>query len=243
MTNPNYPIPTYSVIILGFHRTPELVEMAKDCLGSVINSVDRKDTEIIYVDNGSTEKWEWEKHVDTYVRLDQNMGISRGWNTGLKLARANYKVILGDDVIVSKGFLEGLKEAIDMPNAGVSNVYVEHLPQGKGIVEDYKWFSGACFMLTQNTLDKVGYFNENIFPCNTEDWEYWLRVYQKGLKLYKNFGVSVQHKEGQTVHSPDLSVHTKKLLENLADEWGFDPTSVFCSTRSIYDALSSSGKI
>lgn len=243
MNNPNFPIPKYSVIILGFHRTPELVEMARDCLGSVINSVNRDETEIIYVDNGSTEKWEWDKHVDTYVRLKENMGISRGWNTGLKLSRGKYKVILGDDTIVSKGFLEGLREAIEMPNAGVSNIYVEHLPQGQGIVEDYKWYSGACFMLTQDTIDRVGYFNETIFPCNTEDWEYWLRVYQKGLKLYKNFHVSVQHKEGQTIHAPDLSVHTKGLLKKLEEEWGFDPTPVFCSTRSIYDALSSTGKI
>lgn len=237
MINPNYPLPKYSVIILIYHRTPELVEMAKDCLSSVIASVDRENTEIILVDNGSTERWEWEKHVDTYVRLDKNMGISRGWNTGLKLARGKYKVILGDDTIVSKGFLEELEKCFNEPFCGVANVHMEHLPHGKGIVEDYKWYSGACFMLSQDTIDKVGYFNENIFPCNTEDWEYWIRVYKAGLKLYKNHTFSVQHKEGQTVHAPDLSKHTQGLLYKLAAEVGFDPTPVFCSDRSIYEAL------
>lgn len=242
MKNPNYPKPTYSVIILIYHRNQELVEMAKECLGSVKNHIG-KDAEIILVDNGSTVRWEWDKHVDTYVRLDQNMGISRGWNTGLKLARGKYKVILGDDVIVSKGFLEGLRAGIEMPNAGVSNIYVEHLPQGKGIVEDYKWYSGACFMLTDETIEKVGYFDEEIFPANTEDLNYWLRCYEKGLKLYKNFGVSVQHKEGQTVHAPDISQFTPSLIEKQNKRWGFDIMPIFYGDRSIYDALSSVGLI
>lgn len=241
MNNPNLKPIKYSIIILIYHRTPELVEMAKDCLSSVIASVNRDECEIILVDNGSTERWEWDKHVDTYVRLSENMGISRGWNTGLRLSKGKYKVILGDDTIVSKGFLEALKEAMEQPFAGVANVHMEHLPHGKGIIEDYKWYSGACFMLTDRTIERVGYFNETIFPCNSEDWEYWIRVYKAGLKLYKNHTFSVQHKEGQTVHSPDLSVHTQELLKKLEEEVGFDPLPVFCANRSIYEALQSVG--
>lgn len=241
--NPNFPKPKYSVIILIYHRNQDLVDMAKECLSSVLASIDRKETEVILVDNGSTVRWEWDKHVDTYIRLNENKGISRGWNSGLKVARGEYKVILGDDTKVSKGFLEALEECFKLTYCGVANVHMEHLPHGKGIVEDYKWPSGACFMLSQNTIDKVGYFNETIFPCNTEDWEYWLRVYQAGLKFYKNFTFSVQHKEGQTVHAPDLSIHTKGLLKKLEDEWGFDPVPVFCADRSIYEALASVGKL
>jgi len=241
MNNPNIPVPKYSIIILIYHRTPELVEMAKDCLGSVLASTkNRTDTEIILVDNGSTERYEWEKNVDTYIRFQMNRGISAGWNAGLKVAKGEYKIILGDDTIVSEGFIEALQEAMDMPQAGVANVHMEHLPHGKGIVEDYKWYSGACFMLSQNTIDRVGYFNETIFPCNTEDWEYWIRVYKAGLKLYKNFTFSVMHKEGQTVHAADLSVHTQGLLKKLEAEVGFDPVPVFCANRSIHDAIHSS---
>lgn len=243
MQNPNNKQYEYTVGILIYHRNQELVEMAKECLGSVLSSVDRKKTQIIVCDNGSTFRYDWDKHCDVYIRFNENMGISRGWNAILKNAKAKRITILGDDVIVSKGFLEGLRAGIEMPNAGVSNVYVEHLPQGKGIVEDYKWYSGACFMLTDETIEKVGYFDEQIFPANTEDWDYWIRVYQKGLKLYKNFHVSVQHKEGQTVHAPDISQFTPGLLKQLEKKCGFDPVPVFCSTKSIYDALSSVGKI
>lgn len=238
MINPNLKDWKYSVIILIYHRTPELVEMGKDCLRSVINSVDRNETEIILVDNGSSEKTDfWQENVDTYIRFSENKGISRGWNAGLKASKGKYKVILGDDVKVRSGFLQALQKAMDMPDCGVANIHVEHLPVGIGCVEHYKWFSGACFMLTDETIRRVGYFDETIFPANTEDWDYWLRTYKVGLKLYRNFGASIQHLEGQTVHADDLSAEHQRLMKNLKDKYGFDPTDVFCGERDIYEAL------
>jgi GT2 family glycosyltransferase len=239
MDNPNKEI-KYTVGILIYHRTPELVEMGMDCLRSVINSVNRDETQIIVVDNGSSEYSDfWKANADIYIRFKENMGISRGWNAILKNARGKYINILGDDVQVRPGWLESLTEAIEQPNAGVANVHVQHLPVGKGIIENYKWFSGACFMLTPETIKKVGYFNETIFPCNTEDWEYWIRVYKAGLKLYVNYQSSVMHLEGQTVHAPDLGVHNGRLLRKLAKEVGFDPVPVFCGDVDIHSVLQS----
>lgn len=232
MENPNLKQYKYTVGIIIYHRTPELVEMAKECLGSVINSINRDETEVIIIDNGSTERWEWEKHADTYIRFNQNMGISHAWNAILKNARGKYINILNDDIKVRRGWLEQLQKAMDMPDAGVVNIHVEHLPVGIGIVENYKWFSGSCFMLTQETVKKVGYFREDLyFPCNFEDHDYWTRIMKQGLKLYVNYGMSIQHKEGQTVHSKDLSSHFMRLKEVFMKEHGFDNQLVFCGTQ------------
>lgn len=230
LTNPNLKKPKYSVILLIFHRTQELVDMARDCIASIKNS--SKDYELIIVDNGSTVRYDWEKECDTYVRLDRNMGISHGWNTGLKIARGKYMVLLGDDTIVREGWLEGLQKAMDMPMAGLANIYVEHLPQGVGIVENYKWFSHACVMLTQNTIRRVGYYREDLyFPCNFEDHDYITRVMRAGLKCYINYGVTIQHKEGQTVHAKDLSEHFLRLKDVFMKEHGFDNQEVFCGDK------------
>lgn len=88
-------------------------------------------------------------------------------------------------------------------------------------------------MLTQKTIDKVGYFDENIFPANTEDWDYWIRVYQAGLKTYRNFSCTVQHLEGQTVHAPDILKEHSRLLDNLRKKYGFDPVPVFCGDKNM----------
>ena len=228
--NPNLNKPIHSVIMLIYHRTPELVAMARDCATSVRNS--SEDYEFIIVDNGSTEKYAWEKECDTYIRLNQNWGISHGWNMGLRVSRGKYKTIIGDDVLVRKGWLKAMREAMDMPLAGMVNPHVQHLPQGAGIVEDYKWPSGACFMVTQKTIDRVGYFDQDTYyPCNFEDHDYWTRLLKAGLKIYKNHSMTVMHKEGQTVHAKDLSEHFMEMKRRFIAKHGFDNQEVFCGQK------------
>lgn len=230
MENPNLNKPKYSVIMLIYHRTPELVQMARDCAASVRNS--SKDYEFIIVDNGSTERYDWEKECDVYIRLDRNWGISHGWNTGLRVSRGKYKAVIGDDVIVRPGWLEAMQEAMDMPEAGIANVHVEHLPPGQGVVENYKWFSHACFMLTQKTLNRVGYYDQDTyFPCNFEDHDYLTRLLKAGLKTYVNYGMTVRHKEGQTVHAKDLSEHFMEMKRRFMAKHGFDNQEVFCGNK------------
>ena len=228
----------YSVGILIFHRTPELVEMAKDCLASVLNTIDPETTEVIVCDNGSTKRSDYWYKADQYIRLPENKGISVGWNTLLKAMKGEKLIILGDDTIMHGNWIEELEKCFKKPHCGVANLHMEHLPHGKGIVEDYKWYSGACFMLSRETIEKVGYFDENIFPCNWEDADYWIRVYKAGLKLYKNFDISMQHLEGATLHAPDLSAGTEKNHQYVIKKHGFDPFDVFYGMGSIYKALS-----
>ncbi|MCK9355131.1 MAG: glycosyltransferase [Gallionella sp.] len=228
--NPNLIKPKFSVIVLVFHRTPELVQMARDCVASVKRS--SKDYELIIVDNGSTEQYPWDEECDTYIRFNKNMGISHGWNTGLRVSRGKYKVLLGDDTLVRTGGLEAMQEAMDMPNAGMVNPHVENLPPGVGIVEDYKWPSGSCFMLTQKVIDRVGYFDQDTyFPCNFEDVDYWARLLRAGFKIYKNHSMTIQHKEGQTVHSADLSSHYNRLREAFKKKHGFNAEFVFMGSQ------------
>lgn len=236
MKNPNLKTFDHTVGILIYHRTEELVTMAQECLGSVLANIDRNTTELIIVDNGSPIRSNvWEKNADTYIRFSENKGISRGWNAILNSARGKYITIIGDDVKVRQNWLSELQKAKDMPKCGVANIHVEHLPVGIGIVETYKWPSGACFMLDKNTINTVGYFDETIFPANTEDWDYWIRLYQHGLKFYRNYGCSIQHLEGQTVHSPDISAEHNRLLMNLRKKYGFDPVPIFCGDTSMPD--------
>lgn len=242
MENPNLKQYKYTVGILIYHRSQELVDMGIECLGSVLANINRDETEVIVVDNGSTVTSDvWAKNADQYIRFNQNMGISRGWNAILKNARGKYINILGDDTKVRAGWLEALQEAMDQPKCGMANIHVEHLPVGIGIVETYKWPSGACFMLTKETLDKVGYFREELYyPGNFEDHDYWARVYENGLKIYRNYGCSIQHKEGATVHAPDISGHFDRLKKIFIEQHGFDNQAVFCGNDHIEKYLQTS---
>lgn len=225
--------------MLIYHRDQKLVEMAQDCLASILQFVDRNETQIIVVDNGSTARSQyWEDNADVYVRLNKNMGISRGWNCGLKLATGEYLVVVGDDITARPGWLEAMYDGMQLTNAGMCNPGVEHLPGGVGIQENYKWPSGACFMLSRNTINKVGYFaEETYFPGNWEDWDYWLRIYKAGLKIYRNYKVTVLHKEGKTMHAADLSARHNANKERFIAKWGFDATPIFCDDAKIEDYI------
>lgn len=224
MENPYINPPTYSVVMPIYLRTPEQLETAKKCYDTV--RAFSKDFEYIIVDNGSTMDTSYFKG-DVNVRYSSNRGISGAWNTGLRLSRAPYIAVINDDIEVADGWLDKMRSAVDMPMGGVSNVYVQHLPQGVGIKENYKWFSGSCYMLKKSTVLRVGYFDERIWPCNWEDVDYWIRLLRSGLKMYVDYSMTIKHKEGETVHAKDLSSHFMKNKEYVVAKHGFDPTQVF----------------
>ena len=237
MENPNLKQPKHSVVILVYHRSPQLVEMAQRCVDSVKKN-SPEGTEIIIVDNGSTERHNWEDYCDTYIRFDRNMGISRGWNMGIVVSRGKYITVLGDDTEVPEEWLDGMAKCFDNPDCGVANPHVEHLPVGVGIKHDYKWFSGACFMVTKDVLLKTGLFRDDLyFPTDSEDRDFWMRIYKAGYKCYKNFDVHVKHAEGQTTKADDLHAEKPKTKQAFVDEWGFDSDEVFCGDRDIYEVL------
>lgn len=240
MQNPNHKKYEYTVGILIFHRTSELVKIGMECLNSVLKTVDRENTQIIIVDNGSSEYNSiWRETADVYVRHKQNLGVSAGWNSIIKHATGKYIAILGDDTEVRGDWLNQMAECFrKYKDCGVSNPYVENLPVGIGIQKDYKWFSGACFMLTMNTVMKAGMFRHDLyFPTNFEDTDYWCRVMKSGLRLYKNYSARVKHLEGQTTKATDLDEAKQGTRKAFLDHWGFDPVPYFTQDKDIYTKL------
>lgn len=220
----------FTVVILTYPRKEEHLAMLDECVDAVFK---HSDAHIILVDNHAplnTSKYQ--DKVDEYVRMDFNAGCAGGWNEGLRRAKTNYIAVISDDVIVKPGWLEAMKEALDtVPDALVSAPGVEKLPNGMGffgIEEKRVWFPGSCYMVTQETLEKVGYFDEQFVPFNYEDVDYWTRVYKAGGKLVRNYSVEIDHKEGQVIHSIENngeidSENRKKYIK----KWGFDPTPIF----------------
>lgn len=97
-----------SVVIPTYNRSVIL----KDCLEALIDQdLPAKDYEIIVVDDGSqddtpkvlkkfTQKY---KNIRSYRQKNQKQGIAR--NNGIKKAKGNIVVLIGDNIIVRKDFL------------------------------------------------------------------------------------------------------------------------------------------
>lgn len=219
-----------SIIVLFFHRDMEKMpdnydpQMMNDCIDSILqNSI--KDDEIIAVDNGSTIDESWVKeHVDKYIRFEENMGISNGWNAGIQSARHDKVIILGDDTIVHDGWIESMLECFEREDCGAACPQVEGMPVRENLTVVWDWFPGACFMLSKSrTVRKVGYFDwKTYFPCNFEDTDMWVRIMAHGLRLYTNPRAYVQHRMGATLHVNDLSDRFEELKQKFIKKHGFD---------------------
>jgi len=238
-----------SIIVIFFNREPSKMpdnydpDMLKDCIDSVVRNTDN--FELITLDNGSETDESWIKEFsDKHIRWETNQGISNGWNKGIQEATHEHIIQLNDDTIVPPGWVEAMLEAIKQPQAGFSAPHVEGMPYGEGIKETWSWFPGACYMTTKKVIEKVGYFDwKTFFPCNWEDADMWVRVMAHGLKLYTNYAVTVQHRQGATLHVQDLSSPFEILRRKFITKHGFDCQDYLYGDKDIRKVLSSVDKI
>jgi GT2 family glycosyltransferase len=221
----------YSVIMPCLLREQIHRPVVDDCIASVKRNSD--DFEFIIVDDGSPLLSGFLKDAaDVYIRHNTNKGIAPSWNDGMRVARGEYIVVINDDIVVPHDWLLGLKKPfLDFPDTGVSAPAVWHIPDHPtGIVENYKWFPGYCFMLSKNTIEKVGYFDETFVPYNGEDVDYWYRTMKANLKLMRNYDVVINHKEGDVLHTlGDYKKRSEEANLQFVKKHGFDPIVKFYS--------------
>jgi glycosyltransferase involved in cell wall biosynthesis len=105
--------PTYSVVIPTRGNLACLVT----CLGAVL-AKSGKDTEVIVVMNGEDDGTaaylqDLEKREPRLTAIGAaSIGFSSAANIGLSVAHGKYLVVLHDDTVVSKGWLDGLRSAL-----------------------------------------------------------------------------------------------------------------------------------
>ena len=102
-----------SVILLCYNR----VELTFQCLRSLLRETDLSETEIIVVNNASSDQTaEVLSYFEGYVRvvnIEVNDGYVGGNNAGASHARGQYLVFLNNDTIVQPGWLPPLVETAD----------------------------------------------------------------------------------------------------------------------------------
>ena len=102
-----------SVVIPVFNK----VEFTFQCLRSLVRELNFEDTEVIVVNNASTDETrELLSHFGDLVRVidnDTNRGFVDACNQGAAAARGKYLVFLNNDTVVLPGWLGALVETIE----------------------------------------------------------------------------------------------------------------------------------
>lgn len=241
------PSPVVFAVVLHWNA----FEATAACVASLERATYRP-LEILIVDNGSSDRSgdavarKFKRHHT--LRLPTNAGYARGNNEGIRysLARgADYVLLLNNDVIVEKDFLEPLIFAAEKdPLAGVltGKAYLDDshgrryttggrfspwrcniaplLQRHAEIPRTVNAVSGCFLLVRREVFETVGLLNEDFF-LYFEDLEFSRRVAKRYSLLYVPASV-IQHKSGAGVG------------------WrSYSPTYLFHSTRSRFLAFRS----
>lgn len=119
--------PLVSIIVLNYKQR----KVTADCLDS-LRKVKKPSFEVILVDNNSSDgSVPYFRKQYPWVRLIPNKANSffaKGNNVGVKYARGTYILLLNNDVLVEKNFLERLLQAIHDNKTAVVGSEDKHFP-------------------------------------------------------------------------------------------------------------------
>jgi len=210
--NPNT-FPSVFIVIVNWNGLNDTIE----CIKSILN-ISYEYFKIIVIDNGSDNDESIElafKFPDVIaIRSETNLGFSGGNNLGIKYAlknEADYILLINNDTIVEKDFLDILVEVVvknqsiglAVPKINYYNNpsriwyaggYISKLRGaavtiGKGKLDNFytenkyvTFATGCCLLIDKKVINDVGLMDEKYF-LYLEDADYCLRAVESGYKI------------------------------------------------------------
>ncbi|GFP76640.1 glycosyltransferase [Clostridium fungisolvens] len=237
-----------SIIILTYNK----LEHTKQCIESIREFTEKDSYELIVVDNNSTDETpQWlkdQKDIKTIFNED-NKGFPKGCNQGIEIATGDNILLLNNDTVVTKNWLENLITALysdesvgavgpvtnNCSNAQSIAVPYNNLEEMKVFAEEYNksnsenWehrliLIGFCLLIKKDVVDKIGLLDERFSPGNYEDDDYCFRITDAGYKLILCKDTFIHH-YGSVSFGADLLAFNYLMVTNgikFKDKWGFD---------------------
>jgi glycosyltransferase involved in cell wall biosynthesis len=183
-----------SVIIPCYNHGKYLPE----ALASIDNSVYRNQVEVIIVNDGSTDPLTNEviDNLDPnkYVVIKQeNQGLARSRNNGIRTAKADYVLMLDADNYIEPVFITDFFEFINKGNdfdALYGNAQCFGLHDGflkPGKVDLFRLihrnYIDACAIFRRRTILDAGLYDSDMPHMGLEDWDLWIRLAFSNRKL------------------------------------------------------------
>lgn len=201
-----------SIIILNWNGR----EILRNCLNSIKKHTKYKNHEVIVVDQGSKDgSIEMLRKEFPYVRLvrnKENVGIPKGSNQGMKIAKGDYFIFLGNDTLVTDGWMEALVEVAESDSriASVGATLIDKKQMGMVRPENYEKrrasVCSAAMLMKRKAFDYIGYYDEkNFTPYGGDETDWNLQAWNLGYKV-------IETKRSVVVHIG--SVDTKRQNPN-----------------------------
>jgi len=204
-----------SVIIPVWNGADVLAE----CLNAVLEHSDPSQTQVICVDNASTDGsavliQESFPHIHL-LSQPVNLGFAGGVNAGMEAAQGELFVLLNQDCIVAPGWLDslsatfaahhtcGIAGAVIEDAEGTINhagalitrplAYGRHLQQIPTHDTPVDYVTGAIFAIRRSVWEQIGGLDEDFYPAYYEESDYCYRARRHGAEIYLSVGVRGRH--------------------------------------------------
>jgi GT2 family glycosyltransferase len=200
-----------------------------NCIESLITHVSRYSVELIIIDDCSPDRSQFflpQVSGLRYHRQVRNGGFIASCNTGGKIARGRYIIMLNNDTRVVSGWLDSLIDSFTrFPNAGLVGskmCYADgSLQEAGGIIwrdgttwnygrnddpnrpqyshaRQVDYISGCSIALPKHVWDKAGGFDPLFTPAYCEDADLCLRIRYGGSEVWFQPQSRIVHYEGKT---------------------------------------------
>lgn len=190
-------------VVMGVYNIPNKKILEKS-MYSILNQT-YKNIEFIIIDDGSTnDTYKWLKEIignDDRVVLVQNevnLGLQKTLNKGIKLSHGKYIARMdGDDYCSLDRFekqINFLKTNREYQLVSTnSNCFDENGIWGERIFDEV--LSKQSFLFTspiqhgsiltyRTSFDIAGYYSEESYAERNEDYDLFMRMFSKGIKMY-----------------------------------------------------------
>lgn len=160
---------------------------------------------MVWVDNGSTDgvrSFMQSLNPDVAVLHNKNLGVAPGYNRGMAIAKGEYIVITGCDMLMPKDWLKTFKDYVkNVPETGIASMYsctLDWVPERKRKAANNDWnretINGYPIIhalpierriFSRELLKDIGYLREDFGLYGWEDCE-WA---ERAVRVCDNLGL------------------------------------------------------
>lgn len=201
--------PKVSIVVVTYNN----VALTQGCIESLLRNTTYPNYELIIVDNASTDDTRNylrylsrnEGHINIVLN-DRNLGFAAANNQGLRLASGDYLVLLNNDTVVPKGWIDPLLRHLQDPQVGLvgpltnsvgneAKIDIDYVDMQqmesfadriislhRGRAFDIAMLAMFCVALRRDVLQSVGFLDEAFGIGMFEDDDYSRRVQAAGLR-------------------------------------------------------------
>ncbi len=211
------------------------LDYTRQCLEAIARCTDQL-YELIIVDNASTDgTQEFLRDVKaTVITNSRNLGCAKAWNQGVRASQGDVVGILNNDIVVTKGWIEGLVKFMEQGGHGIVSpaaregylnydldAYASEFTRSCKDATRSELY-GACMVINRDVFDRVGLFDEAFAYGGCEDIDFFWRAKAAGFSAGLTGSVLIHHFSMVTqdaIKRSETKVYPAENLAHFKKKW------------------------